>query len=188
MAAPHVAGGAALILQRVEKEFPNLTGTAKVTMVKNLLMSTASPVGDFGTYNSYYGLSKYNFTSPRRQGAGVMDVYAAATTPAIVMDKTSGLSKVNLKQIGDTSQFVLSVYNFGSTPISYNIKGTVQTDLTVDNVYNNLETQGVYVNGTVSDTKPWVGQYPISFDKTTINVPAGGKCHFKFIQCNRLGK
>ncbi len=40
MASPHVAGGSALVLQRVDKDF-KLTGEARAKMAKKLMMSTA---------------------------------------------------------------------------------------------------------------------------------------------------
>ena len=43
MAAPHVAGGTALIYQRVDKDF-GVTGSERYQLAKNLLMNTAKPV------------------------------------------------------------------------------------------------------------------------------------------------
>lgn len=174
MAAPHVSGGAALVLQRVDKEF-NLSGDERVKMAKNLLMCTAHPLGDKGLYNDYFGLSRYNFTSPRRQGAGVMDLYAATSTPAVAVEKSSGLSKAALGEIGDTTTFTLKVYNFSDEAVTYRPSGTVQTDLT-DGEYNFLETQGVYIDGTLAGNGPngyWSGEFPISFDKEEIEIGAG---------------
>lgn len=175
MAAPHVAGGSALVLQRVAHDF-SLTGAAKVTMAKNLLMSTAVAHGDKGAYNEYYGLGAYNFTSPRRQGAGVMDLFAATTTPAVVYEKTSGESKVSLGEMEDLTKFILTVENFSNEEVTYKVNGTVQTDLT-DGEYNYLETQGVYMDGTLSLDGPngyWSGEFPISFSKEEVTVPAKG--------------
>ncbi|MGB4587687.1 MAG: S8 family serine peptidase [Clostridiaceae bacterium] len=173
MAAPHVAGGSALVLQRVADEF-SLTGAAKVTMAKNLLMSTAVALQDKGLYNDNYGLGAYNFTSPRRQGAGVMDLFAATTTPAVVYEMTSGESKVSLGEMDNQSKFILTVENFSDEEVTYKIDGTVQTDLT-DGEYNYLETQGVYIDGTPNPDGPngfWSGEYPISFSKDEVTVLA----------------
>ena len=175
MAAPHVAGGSALVLQRVADEF-SLTGAAKVTMAKNLLMSTAVALGDKGSVNEAYGLDAYNFTSPRRQGAGVMDLFAATTTPAVVYETASGESKVSLGEMDNQSQFTLTIENFSNEEVTYQVDGTVQTDLT-DGEYNFLETQGVYIDGTLSEDGPngfWSGEFPISFSKEEVTVPANG--------------
>nr|WP_300005301.1 S8 family serine peptidase [Tissierella sp.] len=117
MAAPHVSGGAALVMERVNKDF-NLQGREKAEMVKNLSMSTAIPLKE-----------RFGLTSPRRQGAGVMNLYAATTTSAIVTDTTTGISKVELKEIGNNIEFILKVKNFGDQNLTYNIEGVVQTDV-----------------------------------------------------------
>lgn len=190
MAAPHVAGGAALVLQMVQEKFPHLSGKDKIEMAKNILMSTANPLPDKGLYNDYFGLGDYNFTSPRRHGAGVMNLYAATTTPAIVVDKNTGLSKVSLKEIDDITTFTLTVNNFSNETVTYAVYGTVQTDLVINGV-NQLETQGVYKADTIVPDGPngyWSGEFPISFtleDETVIDnvynyleVPAGGTVDF----------
>lgn len=173
MAAPHVAGGSALVLQRVEEEFGLVDGD-KVQMVKNLLMSTAAAHHDTGLYNDYYGFGEFNFTSPRRQGAGVMDLYAATTTPAVAYEKSSGISKVSLEEMDDSTTFTIVLENFGDEPLTYIPRGTVQTDLSI-NGYNYVETQGVYVDGTLAEDGPngyWSGEFPIYFDKEEYVVPA----------------
>ncbi len=160
MAAPHVAGGASLVLQRVDEEF-KLEGQERVTMAKNLLMSTAKAHEDQGDYQFLAG--EGNYTSPRRQGAGVMDLYAATTTPVVVTAKDSGISKVNLKEIGDKAQFTVTLQNFSNEDVIYKVNGNVQTDLT-DGAYNYLQAQSVY--------KAKSEMHPISFDKEEVKVPA----------------
>ncbi|ETA80766.1 S8 family serine peptidase [Youngiibacter fragilis] len=175
MAAPHVAGGSALVLQRVE-DLADLEGDDKAILAKNLILSTASAHHDTGLYNDYYGLTAYNFTSPRRQGAGVMDLYAATTTPAVAYEKTSGESKAALGQIGNKKSFVVKIDNFSDKPVTYSVKGTVQTDLVIGG-YNYLESQGVYIASTIKQNGPngyWSGKFPISFSKTRVTVPAKG--------------
>lgn len=181
MAAPHVAGGSALILQRVDEEF-GLTGYSRSLMTKNLLLSTAVPSIDKGLYNDYYGLG--NPVSPRVQGAGVMNLQAAATTPAIITDSSTGISKVNLEEIGNVSSFTLKVTNFSTSPVSYNLSGTVGTDL----VYKGEilgETQGIFKAGTISSST-LKGEYPIAFTKNrapinSLTVPANGTTEFTVI-------
>lgn len=174
MAAPHVAGGSALVLQRIDKDF-TLSGTDRVLLAKNLLMNTAIPHHDTGLYNSYYGVGDYNYTSPRRQGAGVMDVYAAVKTPAVAYEKTSGIGKVTLKEIGDVTTFTLEVKNLSHEEVTYVPRGTVQTDLT-DGEYNYLETSGVYDEDTLAEdgpNGPYSGEYPIYFSTESLTIPAG---------------
>lgn len=179
MAAPHVAGGSALILQRVDKEF-GLTGYNRSLMAKNLLLSTAAPIVDKGIYNNAYSLG--NLVSPRIEGAGVMNLQAAATTPAIVTDNNTGISKVNLQEMGNINTFKLKVTNFSNNPVSYNVSGTVETDLSIGGTIRG-EAQGVYENGTISSGAPWTGKFPILYTKngapiTSITVPANGTTEF----------
>ena len=162
MSAPHVAGGSALVLQRINDDF-DLSGAGKVTMAKNLLMSTASPQLELGEYNVKFGWTE-NYTSPRRQGAGLMDLYAATGTPAVVYDVATGESKVSLGEMGDTETFTLVIENFSDEPVTYKINGTVQTDLVVDGK-NMVESQGVYVGGN----------FPIGFGKDEITVAGNSK-------------
>ncbi|MDG2769824.1 Fn3-like domain-containing protein, partial [Vibrio parahaemolyticus] len=139
-------------------------------------MSTAKPLGDKGLYNSYYGLTEFNYTSPRRQGAGTMDLLSASITPAIVIDPTTGISKVELGEIDYLTEFTIRVQNLSDRQLSYSLKGTVQTDL-ADTEYNYLESQGVYIEDTIEPQGPngfWSGEFPLTFSQQTINVPANG--------------
>ncbi len=166
MAAPHVAGGSALVLQRVDKEF-KLTGEARAKMAKKLMMSTAVAHVDNGPNQAEGVVAGPNYTSPRRQGAGVMDLQASTTTPAIVTDTTTGECKVNLKEIkGNSATFTIEVQNFSDKELTYNVAGTVQTDL-VDEQYTYLEAQNIINKGTK--------KFPISFSNNSIKVAAKGK-------------
>lgn len=163
MASPNVAGGSALVLQRVDKLF-DLTGEDRVTMAKNILMSTAIPHVDKGANQGIFpanGLG-VNYTSPRRQGAGVMNLAGATETNAIVTDSSTGISKVNLKEIkGDVATFTITVENFGDKELTYNVDGTVQTDL-YNKGYTLLEADNL-IDATT-------GKFPISFNSNTVTV------------------
>ncbi len=125
MAAPHVAGGAALVLQRVDEEF-KLTGAARVNMAKNIMMNTSEPVMDKGYVNNILGWS--NPYSPRRQGAGVMQLHSALATPIVVTDSESGIAKVSLKEVDNDVKFTVDVQNFSDEAVSYDVSANVQTD------------------------------------------------------------
>ena len=164
MAAPHIAGGAALVLQRVDKEF-GLTGRARIEMAKNLIMSTAKPVSE-----------RFEFTSPRRQGAGMMDLYDATTTPTILVDSSTNISKVNLREMGDVTTFDLTVKNFSNKAITYKVNGTVSTNLSIGgDIW--MEPQSVVnVDWTTEEET-----YPIAFDlaSSLVTVPANSTVQFK---------
>lgn len=171
MAAPNVSGGSALVLQRVDELF-DLEGQARVEMAKNILMSTAVPhidnghlgVGNFQEEKGVVVAGK-NYTSPRRQGAGVMNLAAATTTDAIVTDSSTGISKVNLKEIkGNKATFKINVQNFGDKELTYKLNGTVQTDLAED--VSLLQAQNIVDKDT--------NKFPISYSADTVKVPAKG--------------
>ena len=127
MAAPHVSGGSALVLDRVDEEF-GVDGAERSALAKRILMNTAVPVIDKGTVNSAYELE--NYYSPRAQGAGEMDLYAALSTPAMVSspaDEDEG--KVALRDFADFTEFQLEVENFSDEEQLYFIETSVQTDL-----------------------------------------------------------
>ena len=179
MAAPHVSGGSALVLERVKNDFSNLSGDAKVLMAKNLLMNTSKLVQDKGAINSQIApLGGKNPYSPRRQGAGVMQLHAALSTPIVVTEQNTNEAKVALKEInGDTATFTLKAENLSDQDVTYKVSGNVQTDLAVQDedtgiFEDRLESQGIFKDGTISENAPWYGQYPISFSKQEITIPA----------------
>lgn len=127
MASPHVAGGSALVLERVDEEL-GLEGEERSHVAKQILMNTAVPLTDKGTVNDAFGLG--NYYSPRAQGAGQMDLYAALSTPAWVSspaDDDEG--KVALRDFQDFTEFQLEVENYSDKEVLYLVETSVQTDL-----------------------------------------------------------
>ena len=162
MAAPHVSGGAAIVLERVDKEF-NLKNRDRVQRAKNLLMNTAKPVLFDGT-----------FVSPRRQGSGLMQINNALTTPAIVTNTTTNEAKVALKQInGNTATFQLKAQNFSDKAVKYEVQANAQTD-------NPADGQGATVVHPNTDAAKDLGGIATvnGSDKTTIEIPAKGTVTF----------
>lgn len=159
MASPHVAGGSALVLQRIDEEF-GVVGKERSTLAKNLMMSTASPLVDKSTGD---------FTSPRREGAGVMDLLAAVTSNVIIVDSQTGISKVNMKEVGSNFSYDVTVKNMGTEDISYDIAGTVQSELVI--------------NGRISLYPMSLDDAVIKFSKngadiTEVTAPANGEVSF----------
>ncbi|MGE7835962.1 S8 family serine peptidase [Viridibacillus arvi] len=123
MAAPHVSGGAALVLEKVQELFPGLKGVEKVKRAKTLLMNTAKIVTDASNDNIAY--------SPRLQGAGLMQLNAAVTTPVFVEAKGTSEGKVELKEIGtDKFKMTVTATNFSKEDATYNVGASVLTDAT----------------------------------------------------------
>lgn len=124
MATPHVAGGLAVVKQRVEKDFPDIQGEEKYRLVKNLLMSTAAPHKSTET-NAY--------TSPRKQGAGLMQVNRALESDAVI-EGTAGINSINigtdLKSNDVTVPF--TIHNYGKHALTYRVYGVLNTDSVKD--------------------------------------------------------
>ncbi|ART78070.1 lactocepin precursor [Sutcliffiella horikoshii] len=121
MAAPHVAGGAALVQQylKTDERFTDLNAEERTRLAKALMMNTADSIEDLNG-NDY---------SPRRQGAGMMQLFAAVDTPAYVVEKNSGEGKVELKAFDSTKvSFTLSATNIADYEVSYKVDTSVLTD------------------------------------------------------------
>ncbi|WP_394136624.1 S8 family serine peptidase [Cytobacillus oceanisediminis] len=107
MAAPHVAGGSALLLQALyQKGLPHSEDT--VLKAKLALMNTANIAMDPRTN----GEVPY---SPRVQGSGLMQIQNAINTPVIVTSKNAPLEQagaVALKEIGQNTIFKLNMEAF----------------------------------------------------------------------------
>ncbi|MGE6487370.1 S8 family serine peptidase [Paenisporosarcina sp. NPDC076898] len=122
MAAPHVAGGTALVMERVNEQF-KLTGAKRVQFVKNLMMNTAKPV----VLAEYGGMKEY--VSPRRQGAGIMQIANALETDVMVTNKATGEAKVALKEIKDGKfTFTLRAKNYSWEKKNFDVNVQLQTD------------------------------------------------------------
>jgi hypothetical protein len=122
MAAPHVTGGIALLMERIKKdavfEDVDMTSREMVQLSKNILMNTAVPVMD-----------RYEFTysSPRVQGAGSMNLRYAMDTKVVITDAKTGIAKVNLNELNsDVFTFDLMVQNYGDENARYLPEGSAQ--------------------------------------------------------------
>ncbi|MBS4880583.1 MAG: S8 family serine peptidase [Firmicutes bacterium] len=120
MSAPFVSGAMALVKQYVEQKNYASTEKEKANLVNNLLMSTADLV--------MAGTAPY---SPRKQGAGSVNIAAATSTKAYLTAVGGGRPKVELgddaKKTGEyTIKF--EVHNLSDKPLTYAVGGYVQTD------------------------------------------------------------
>ncbi|MBG9450986.1 hypothetical protein ABE67_17115 [Cytobacillus firmus] len=104
MAAPHVAGGSALLLQALyEKGLPQSKETA--LKAKIALMNTSKIIQDPRS-------SSQVPYSPRVQGSGLMQIQNAIKTPVLVTNKNAPLEQagaVALKEINEKAHFKLNV-------------------------------------------------------------------------------
>lgn len=140
MAAPHLAGGAALVEQYVKIEHTNISDEQISEFSKILLMNTATPVRD--PYGFFY--------SPRRQGAGLMNLPGALTTGATVINE-DGEPKVKL---GDFKEKKFDIHlvakNHSDEDLTYKIEVDVLAEWIHPAGFSFLDVeplQGVKVTG-----------------------------------------
>lgn len=138
MATPHVVGGATLVLQSFyEKGLPKNMNT--ILKTKTALMNTSKIEYDQSSNN------KLPY-SPRKQGAGMMQIKNALQTPVLIENKAASAERkgsVALKEINNQmAQFDLSVVPLSekkSEDVEYNVYLDVLTD---DTEYKEYDLNG----------------------------------------------
>lgn len=132
MAAPHMTGAAALMRQYIEE---NYQSDNPAGFIENLIMTGAQKI--------WKNESEQILYSPRNQGAGLIDLKAAATTPVILLG-ADGKTKISLKdKLTDTFQIEFTAENLTDTDVNYD---TVELFLMTDSyAYNS--TYGNVVSG-----------------------------------------
>ncbi|PKK39709.1 hypothetical protein ABB02_01049 [Clostridiaceae bacterium JG1575] len=120
MATPHLSGAATHVKARVTKDYPNVQGAARYDLVKELLLSTARPHKD---------IAAKTYSSPRKQGAGVLSLKDALTAEAILLNEEGTASVLPLGELSsDHTKFRFQVKNLGKTSKKYYARLTVTTD------------------------------------------------------------
>lgn len=159
MAAPHVAGGSAVVMEYVESnpKFAHLSTKEKSELVKVLLMNTSGMLLDS------YG----DPVSPRSQGAGLMNLYGAVTTPVTLVDSVTGEAKVELKDFSATNfTLKLTAKNHSDSEVTYTVDTTALKD---------------YVQGYSGQILAGLGAAPLNATVNapeTVTVPANGEIAF----------
>lgn len=159
MATPHMAGMAALVRQYLNDKF-SYTSAEMKNMTDSLLMSTAKPAKD--TENNEY--------SPRKQGAGVANVYNAITTNAYLSVEGNELPKAEL---GESSQgiysFRFSINNLSDKTLEY----TIDTVSLTEGIITNGNTKYIDQNSRrLEKGTDFIINYSGDIAGNTINVPA----------------
>ncbi|MDY2992403.1 S8 family serine peptidase [Ligilactobacillus animalis] len=108
MAGPFAAGSATIVMQKLQKE-TSLKNAELVQATKALLMNTSQPLLD-----AMSGV----VVSPRRQGAGQINVGAAVASP-VYITADDGTSSLSLRQIGTNTQFNLTFTNLSNVDQTY---------------------------------------------------------------------
>ena len=163
MASPHVAGGMAIVKGAVEDRFPGLTDGEQKDLVDTLLMCTAAIVYDGDTP-----------VSPRKQGAGLMDINAAAGTPAYITVAGMERPKLELKddpQRSGVYNLTFTVHNTTDAALTYKAYPIVITDDTT--TYTNAGGESVV---TMTETSvPLDHTFTTNFENNLVTVPANGE-------------
>lgn len=111
MAAPHVAGASAILMNEAAKRY-GLSGIELVDFVKKTMVNTATVLKDPNNDNIY---------SLRQQGSGLLNTLAAGNNPVTISFKTeNGKGVGELKEIKTTSEFDLVFKNYGNEAVVYN--------------------------------------------------------------------
>ena len=166
MASPFIAGSQALLKQALNNkdnefyaDYKQLKGTALTDFLKTVEMNTAKPINDIN-YNNV-------IVSPRRQGAGLVDVKAAIDAleknPSTVVSE-NGYPAVELKDFTSTTKtFKLTFTNRTKHQLTYQMTSNEDTNA----VYTSATdpNSGVLYDKKITDAavKP----------DTDIVVPAG---------------
>ena len=108
MATPHISGAISLLSQSFKSrdEFRYLSTAKKGELVKTILMNSAKPVFD-----------KTNKVpvSPRRQGAGVVDMKDATELDFTVVDSKTNIASVFIDGVKEEIELSLKIKNYSST-------------------------------------------------------------------------
>ncbi len=158
MSAPQLSGIAALVLQYLGAEYPELEDAQERDIALALLMSTAEPI-----ISNASGVE----ASPRQQGAGLVNAAAALKAEAYL--SVYGQSKPKVELGDDPTRsgvytFSFDIHNMADQAKTYDLSASLLTEDVVD--YGGgltfMSDQDVALTGKVS------------FDQDTVTVPAGG--------------
>lgn len=154
MSAPHMTGVTALMNEYLKTNGINLTGSEKVQRIENMLMSAADII-----YQSD-GVP----TSPRAQGAGLVNVANAMKTPVIIIGD-NGKTKLSLKEITDTFELKFTLQNLTDTDVTYDtVTITVIADKATDGMVKGVSRDLTFTCDTVPVTVP--ANDTVTFKKT----------------------
>ncbi len=158
MSAPQLSGAAALVLQYLGQEYPELTDKQERDVAQALLMSTAKPI-----ISNESGVE----ASPRQQGAGLVNIAAALKAEAYL--SVDGQDKPKA-ELGDdpaktgTYNFSFNIHNFGTEAKTYYLSGSLLTEDVVS-YGEGLEFMADYDRKLGGE---------VTFSKRSVTVPAGG--------------
>lgn len=164
MATPHTSGAEALILQNLKNTMPDIQKRQLVDLAKATAIQTTKVEMDKAHPNVPY--------SPRRQGAGLLQLDNALKNKVLITD-SNGNSTLALKQIGKKTEFELKLHNYGDKTASYNLD-------TLGGAYTEIEQLLPTKNNPSSMSyEVKIDGAQVEFDSKMIEVPAGGDAQVK---------
>lgn len=168
MAAPHVSGATALIIQGLKDKGINLTGRELVEFVKKSIINTAEPliektiVGEKLPY------------SPRRQGSGMIQAKSAIDNRVIAVGDDNEAT-ISLKEIGDTTNFKITLKNYSSKDEKYKVDslGDVLTAIE-PSMFGETNIQTTPFDTVLEGAN-------LNFDNEEVTVPANGEAYVNVV-------
>ena len=122
MAAPHVTGVVALVKQYLKEKYPEKSDAEIAYLVKALIMSNAK---------AHYDEQAGEFSSPRQQGAGLVDT-ASAISSGLYLTSDDGYGSITLGNVGDTFNFDVTIHNISDQDKTLIYETNLQTDAVED--------------------------------------------------------
>lgn len=130
MAAPHMSGATALVKEYVKETFSQLSPRATENLVNDLLMSTADPIVQPMQISDEEGTTQEPaYYSVRQQGAGLVDLKEAITSPAYLT--VTGCERPKVELGYDTTgvfTFSFTVHNVSEQEVVYPLAINVETE------------------------------------------------------------
>ncbi len=153
MATPQITGAMAVLTQYLQKNYPELTGTALRQVAANLLMSTAVPA-----------LAREGVEySPRGQGAGLANLVNATTSGAYLSNPTASEGRPKIEFGDDPTRSGDYSFSFTIT----NISGEEKSYTFDSSVLSESISMGVFIAGT-----PYALEAKVVLPDS-VTVPAG---------------
>lgn len=118
MASPQIAGASLLVKQYLQQLKPDLPQEQIADLVKNLLMSNAQV---------HINPITKTTTSPRQQGAGLLNIEAAVSSGLYVTGKDN-YGSISLGNVTDTISFEVTVHNLSQETKSLRYETELLTD------------------------------------------------------------
>lgn len=154
MAAPYFSGCYALVKQYVNEKYPSNNNKNSAEFVSSLLMSTAVPFRAYG---------KAAYYSPRQQGAGLVAVQSALSTPAY-LTQSDGVSRPKIELGENTNgvlEFSFTANNLSEKALTYKMHEAVLSD--------SYAKQGSQYVNTLSAKRLGSGQYTAEYTEGVQN-------------------